>query len=74
MKQAKMQWLQCQNKSSLGNLNKVSSEVGRHFRNKIKEYLNAEIDGLEPMSKIKNIRAFYRPSVTLRMCTGSELI
>jgi hypothetical protein len=74
MKQAKMQWLQYPNQSSLDNLNNVSREVGRHFRNKMKEYLNAKIDKLETMSKIKKIREFYRALLTLGMVTGLELI
>jgi len=33
-KQAKMQWLQDQNKSNVDNLNNVNREVSKHFRNK----------------------------------------
>jgi ribosomal protein S17E len=56
MRQAKMQWLQDTNKSSVDNLNTVRCEASRHCRNKIKEYLKAKIDELETKSKIKNIR------------------
>jgi hypothetical protein len=54
-KQAKMQWLQDPNQSSIDN-----HEASRHFRNKRKEYLKAKIDELETKSKIKNIRDWYR--------------
>ena len=58
-KQAKVQWLQDPNQSSVDNLNNVRLEASRHFRNKTKEYLNAKIDELETNSKIKNIRDLY---------------
>ena len=58
-KQAKMQWLQDPNKSSVDNLNAVRRDASRHFRKKTKEYLKAEIDELETISKIENIREFY---------------
>ena len=51
-KQAKLQWLQDPNQSSVDNLNNVRCEASRHFRNK-KEYLKANIDELETNSKIK---------------------
>jgi len=35
------------------NLNNVRHEADRHFSNKIKEYLKAQIDGLETNSKKK---------------------
>jgi hypothetical protein len=43
-KQAKVQWLQDPNQSNVDNLNNVRREVSRHFRNKNKEYMKAEID------------------------------
>ena len=46
-KQAKMQWLQDPNQSNVDNLNSVRREASRHFRNKNKEYLKAQIDELE---------------------------
>jgi hypothetical protein len=58
-KQAKMQWLQDPNQSSVDNLNNVIHEGSRHFRNKTKEYLKAKMDELETNSKIKNIRHLY---------------
>ena len=54
-KQAKVQWLQDPNQSSVDNLNNVRHEASRHFRNKKKEYLKAKIDELETNSKIKKI-------------------
>jgi len=59
-KQAKMQWLQDPNHSTVGNLNNVRREVSRHFRNKNKEYFIAKIDEPETNSKIKNIKDLYR--------------
>jgi hypothetical protein len=55
-----MQWLQNPNQSNIDNLNNVRSEANRHFRNKEKEYLKAEISELETLSKNKNIRDLYR--------------
>jgi flagellar basal body rod protein FlgC len=46
-KQAKMQWVQDLSQSNLANLNSVRCEASRHFRNKKKEYLKAEIKELE---------------------------
>ena len=51
-KWAKMQWLQDTDQSNVDNLNNVRCEASRHFRNKKKEYLKAEIDELEINSKI----------------------
>jgi len=42
-----MQWLQDSNQSNADNLNNVRYEAGRHFRNKNKECLKAQIDELE---------------------------
>ena len=53
-----MQWSQDPNQTN--NLNNVRHEGGKHFRNKKKEYLKAEIVELETNSKIKNIRDMYR--------------
>jgi hypothetical protein len=47
MKQAKIQWLQNPNQSNVDNLNNVRCEASRHFRNKNKEYMKAQIDELE---------------------------
>jgi hypothetical protein len=46
-KEAKIQWLQNPNQSSVENLNYVRREASRHFRNKEKEYLKTEINELE---------------------------
>ena len=55
-----MQWLQDPTQISADNLNSVKCEASRHYRNKKKEYLKAEIDELETNSKTKNIRDLYR--------------
>jgi hypothetical protein len=55
-KQAKMQWLNNPNQSTVDNLSNVECEASRHFRNKEK----AKIDELETNSKIKNIRDLYK--------------
>jgi len=55
-----MQWLQEPNQSNVDNLNNVRCAASRHFRNKNKEYLKAQIDELETKSKKKNIRDVYR--------------
>jgi hypothetical protein len=44
MRQAKIQWLQDPNQSSVNNLNNIRREDSRHFMNKKKEYLKAKID------------------------------
>jgi len=55
-KQAKVQWLQDPNQSSVDNLNNVRHDASRHCRNKKKEYQKAKIDELETNSKIEDIR------------------
>jgi hypothetical protein len=42
-----MQWVQDPSQSSVDNLNVVRLEASRHFRNKKKEYVKAEIEILE---------------------------
>jgi SLT domain-containing protein len=56
---AKMQRVQNSTQSSVDNLNSVSREACRYFRNNKKEYLNAKIEELETNSKIKNIKDLY---------------
>ena len=46
--------------SKVDNLNSVSCEVSRHFRNNKKAYLRAKIEEIETNSKIQNIRELYR--------------
>jgi hypothetical protein len=55
-----MQWVQDLNQSNVDNLNNVSHEARRHFRNKKKQYLKATIEKTEINSKIENIRGLYR--------------
>ena len=69
-KQAKMQWARDPSQNNVDNLNNVTREASRHFRNKKKAYLKAKIKELETNSKIKNSRDFK----TLRKVTSLELI
>ena len=55
-----MQWLENPSQNNVDNLNNVSCEASRHFRNKQKEYLKPKIKKLETNSKIKNIKNQYR--------------
>ena len=55
-----MQWIHDPSQSNVDNLNIVSREASRYFRNKTKAYLKAKIEEFENNSKIKNIRGFYR--------------
>jgi hypothetical protein len=59
-KQAKMQWIQDPSHSNVDNMNNVRRDASRHFRNKKKAYLKANIEELETNSKISNIRDLYR--------------
>jgi len=51
-KKAKTQWIQDPNQSNVDNVNMIRREVSRHFRNKKKAYLRAEIEELETYNKI----------------------
>jgi len=55
-----MQWIQVPSQSNVNNLNNLTCEASRHFRNKKKKYLKAKIDELETNSKMKNITDLYR--------------
>jgi len=55
-----MQWVHDPSQSNVDNLNNVRREASRHFRNKKKEYLKAEIDELETNGKMKSIRDLCR--------------
>jgi hypothetical protein len=59
-KQTKLQWLQDPSEINGDNLNNVSREASRHFRNKKKEYLKNRINELATDSKNKIIRDKYR--------------
>jgi hypothetical protein len=59
-KQAKLQWLQNSNQINGDNLQNLSSETSRIFRNKKREYMKDKINELETNNKNKNIRALYR--------------
>ena len=55
-----MHWIHDPSQSNVDNLNNVRRDASRHFRNKKKAYLKAEIEVFETNSKIKNIRELYR--------------
>jgi len=55
-----MQWIQDPRQRNVDNLNNVTREASRHFRNKSKAYLKNKIEELENNSKMKNIRDLYR--------------
>jgi hypothetical protein len=55
-----MQWLRDLNQIIVDNLNSVKHEASRHFRNKKKECVKAQIDELETKSYFRNIRYLYR--------------
>jgi uncharacterized protein YaaR (DUF327 family) len=59
-KQAKLKWLQDPSEINGDNLKIVRREASRYFRNKMREYLKDEINGLATNSKNKNIRDLYR--------------
>jgi len=59
-KHAKLQWLQNPKQGNEDNPNNLRREASRHFRNKKKEYLKANIGELEIKGKLKNIRDLYR--------------
>jgi len=68
-----MQWIIDPSQSNVDNLNNERREVSRHFRNKRKVYLRAKIEELETNRKIKNIRDFYRASMTLSRGTSLDV-
>ena len=58
-KQTKMQWLRFPNQNNVDTLNNVRREACKLLRDKKKEYLKINIDGLGTYSMIKNIRSLY---------------
>jgi hypothetical protein len=54
-----MQWLQDPNHRNLENLNIARYEASKHFRNKKREYLKANINEPETISKNKNTGELY---------------
>jgi hypothetical protein len=59
-KHAKMQCIQDPSQCNVDNLNNVRRDTSRHFRDKKKVYLNANIEEPKTNSKINNIRDLYR--------------
>jgi hypothetical protein len=51
-----LQWLQDPNEINGDNLNNVTREASRHFRNKKREYAKDKINELATNSKNKSIR------------------
>jgi hypothetical protein len=66
-KQAKMQWLQDPNQSSVDNLRSVRCETSRRFRKKKKK--GAKIDEFETNGKIKKYQTCIGASLILRRVT-----
>jgi hypothetical protein len=66
-KQAKLQWLHDPSEINGDNLNNVRREASRHFRNKKREYIKAQINELATNSKNKNIRDLYRGIIEFKM-------
>ena len=58
-----MQWLQDPNESNEDNLNNVTREIGRHFRNRRKEYLKL---------KLMNLKLTIRSEISVT-CIGAPL-
>jgi hypothetical protein len=55
-RQAKLQWLQNPSKISGDNLQNLTRETSRTFRNKKREYLKGKINELETNNKNENSR------------------
>jgi hypothetical protein len=55
-----MQLLQDPNQNNVDNLKNVRPEASSYFRNKKKEYFDAEFNELKTNRKIKNVRDLYR--------------
>jgi len=66
-----MQWLQDPNQSNVDNLNNVRREASRHFRNKRKEYMKANLE-LRVRPRISE--SCIRAPMTLRRVTSLELL
>ena len=56
-----MQWLQDLNQSNVDNLNNVRFEATRHFRNKQKEYLKANINPLKMKRRLLYLKTKFIP-------------
>jgi len=67
-----MQWLQNPNQSNVDNVNNISHEASRHFRNKNKECQKTKIIDPETNSKNRMSEACIGASVTLRRVTRLE--
>jgi hypothetical protein len=59
MKQAKMQWFQDSSLVNGDNLNNITCEATRRFRNKKREYLKDKINELATNCKNKNTGDLY---------------
>jgi hypothetical protein len=70
-----MQWVQDPSQGNADNLNNVSPDSSRQFRNIKKEYLRAKIEEHENNSKLKKILGTCKgASMTSRRVTSLELI
>jgi hypothetical protein len=55
-----MQRIQDPSRGNVDNLNNVTRDASRHFRNKKKAYMKVKVEELETNSKINNVRDMYR--------------
>ena len=77
-----MQWLQDPNHSNAYNQNNVKREDSRHFRNKKKEYVKAEIDELQNKIKIisylhwgiSDFKKGYQPRTNIVLDVKGDLL
>lgn len=69
-KHDEIQWLQDPHQSDVDNLNNVRHEASRHFSNKKKDFLKADINKHETNGKNNNIRDCTGASVTLQEVTS----
>jgi hypothetical protein len=64
-------WLQDPNKSNADNVNHISREHSRLFKNKKTEYVNGKVIALQTNNNNKNVRDLYR-GISLQSTLTSE--
>jgi len=73
-KRAKMQWIQAPSQSNVDNLKNVRREVSRHFRDKMKAYIELRLRDLKLTVRYKTIGTCIDASMTLRRGTSLDVI
>jgi len=73
-KQPKMQWIQDPIQSNADNLNNVKHEVIRHFRNKMKVYMELKLRNFKLTVRLKTFRTCIGASMTLGRGTSLDVI